>query len=312
MVDPMTGQPVVQFVNPIVPGAPEPHLPSQPKKGKQLPQDQPYKPKEGEAPNLPVPPTSEPVKQPRLGEPLKVKPPVPSAPPKTTSRKNPDLDAAFGFTPPEGEQPPPAAQPPQAPPAAQSTVNRDNPDLDAIFGAVDKEREVDVAQEVMNDPELGAIAKEGGVNPDPDSDPDVQEFQKAVQDAPQPVQGQDPAQHEKDMREYLHARKEQLATLGGRISRKMYAKDLKKAKQYIDSLDQKHPDYPKTPEERLAKIRAKAAEFQEQRAENFKKMLAGVAWVATMAAGTAADALDQIIHASTEVYQDPGNPYAQM
>jgi hypothetical protein len=312
MVDPMTGQPVMQFVNPIVPGAPEPRLPTPPKKGKQLPQDQPYKPKEGEAPKLPVPPTSEPVKQPRLGEPLKVKPPVPSAPPKSTySRRNPDLDAALGFGPPPGQEPPPPDQSTQAPSTEQPKGEQPKPDLPPM-DAVDIEREADVAQEVMQDPELGPLAQESNILTDPDSDPDVQAFVKAMQDAPKPTEGQDPEQHDKDLRAYLQDRKEHLATLSGRIARKMYAKDLKKAKQYIDGLDPKHPDYPKTPEERLAKIREKAKEFQEQRAENFKKMLAGTAWVAALAGGVAADALDQIVHASIQAYTEHPSEFSSM
>jgi hypothetical protein len=283
MMDPMTGQPVMQFVNPLVPGAPEPRLPNVPKQGKQLPQDNPYKPKEGEAPKLPAPPTSEPVKQPRLGEPLKVTPPVPSAPPRSNySRRNRDLDAAFGFTAPEGEQQPPAAAP-----------------------GADKTREADAAQEVKADPELGPLAQELGVADDPDSDPDVQAFSKAVGEAPQTGNPQ-------DTEAYLKQREKELSTYLGRIARKTYAKDLKKAKQWIDSLPAGDPNAPKDAKERLDLIRAKAKELQEERAENFKRMLAGGAWLATMAGGVAADALDKIIHASTEVYQDLGNPYAQM
>jgi hypothetical protein len=170
---------------------------------------------------------------------------------------------------------------------------------------VDNAREADVAQEVKADPELGPLAQELGVEDDPDSDPDVQAFSKIVNEAPQT---NDP----KDTEAYLKQREKELATHAGRVARKTYAKDLKKAKRWVDNLPAGDPNTPKDAKERLDLIRAKAQELQDERVENFKKMLAGFAWLATMAGGVVADALDKIIHASTEVYQDPGNPYAQM
>jgi len=277
-------------MQPPVPMAPEPQLPKEPKKGKELPQDTPYTPKEGPAPNLPVPPTSEPVRQPRLGEPPTIRPPVPAAP---IMRRNPDLDAAFGFSdpnapPPTPDQPPPAAEAPEA----QS------------------------AQEVAQDPELSPLAQEMGVG-DAENDPDVQALVDILLNMPRPqaapAQPEQPGQEapaapeEKDTAEYLKARREQLSTASGRMSRKGYAKDLLKARKFVDSLPQNDPKFPKTPEERLALIREKAEEFQKKRADWWEMAILKTGVLLAAIGSVGAVTTDTVLDLSqAAVEEDPG------
>jgi len=292
---PQAPPPVIP-TQPQVPMAPEPQLPKEPKQGKALPQDQPYSPKEGPAPDLPVPPTSEPVKQPRLGEPPTIRPAVPAAP---ISRDNPDLDAAFGMAPPPGQQPPQAA----------STISRDNPDLDAALGMSPPEAEA--AKQVAQDPELAQVAQEMGVEENPESDPFTQQLLDILKNIPSPEQppaqpGQ-PAPTEKDTAEYLRQRKEQLSTAAGKVSRKAYAKDIYKARKFVDSLTPDHKDFPKTQEERQALIRKTAEEYQERRAKWWTKAIAGGMTIIGGLGTAGLVTFDAIYDISMVVEEDPGN-----
>lgn len=296
ILDPMGN--VVGYA-PVAPVLPPPAVmqqPSQPKKGKELPMDEPFaQPKKGsEAPTLPDAPKStkdmkkiaisrdkvgvathpEP-EEPSDEEKKKQKPqPVIPQPPKGggVKRHNPDLDAAFGFGPPAGEQPQQPVPPTSAEPKPeQPTFSRkENPELDAVMGVP----EAQAVQQVQQDPELQAAAKDLGT--EEESAEDVKKFEELAalfsqasppQQPQQPGQGADtddvgvPKQHAKEM-----------ATIAGKLASKMYAKDLLKAREMLKN-DPKFQAL--KPEQRTAAIQGKAQELQGKRVEFWNKVGTG-------------------------------------
>lgn len=260
-------------------------LPPPPGKGKELPQDQSYQPT-GEAPNLPPPPVSKIPKGEKNAmspntrtdrasvsthpnspddpkeEPLR--PPVPAAP--VMKRDNPDLDAAFGFGPPD--QGPPQNVPDQAQNPAQGTPK--SPEA--------PQNKVPVPDRGQ-DPDVDAVTQETGAT-DANTDEDVQSLLKLLmgrQQQPQqaPAGGEQPQGDElPDTEDFLNQRKEELSTVGGKLSRKIYAQDLIKARAAVDGLPQDQK--PATPADRQRLIREKAQEFQKQREEFWKNAMKNV------------------------------------
>jgi hypothetical protein len=269
IIDPMGNVIGYAPVAPVLPPPSTMRQPLPPRKGKEMDFDTPLaQPKKGsQSPDLPAPPpgrkdlkkltiprgqmgmsTHEVPPEPSDEEKKKNKPqPVIPQPPKGggVRRNNPDLDAAFGFAPPAGEAP-------VAPPDAQTTPPPQAP-------SEEKTTEAAAAAEVQNDPEIQSAAE--GMDMGSSSDETMQQLAQLVQELVEsfraqlvPGEGGEPLDPEAALKAFQAQRSEELRTSAGRAARKVYARDLIKAKKQVDSLPPEKA--PRSSQERLDMIRS--------------------------------------------------------
>jgi hypothetical protein len=282
IMDPMGNVLGYAPVAPVLPPPPTMRQSLPPKKGKEMDFDTPLaEPKKGsQSPDLPSPPpgrkdlkkltiprdrtgmsTHEVPPEPSDEEKKKNKPqPVIPQPPKGggVRRKNPDLDAAFGFAPPAGEAPPEAPAAPKSAPTAPP----------APVPGEEKTTEQAAAAAVQSDPELQGASQ--GLDMGSSSDETMQQLAQLVQEMVAafqatlaPRDGSTPVDPEAALKAFQAQRGEELRTAAGRAARKAYARDLVKAKKQVDGLSPEKA--PKSPQERLDMIRSIAAKRGEDR-----------------------------------------------